>query len=82
MILVHYGNYWDKQDANFVSDYLVIYETSAKSKKNLEGHYPNHDVSGCAFTAEPQCMGTLLWVSYVPVKLVTGFINLSKVHPR
>ena len=47
---VDYNNYWDNQDPDEVTEVCTeLYEVAGKCEENLDGYYPNRDVTGCGF---------------------------------
>ena len=57
---VGYVNYWDAEDTNTVTKACSPpYKMATKCKQDLDGYYPNYDVTGCALVSELWGVGLL-----------------------
>jgi len=57
---VDYENYWDGEEEAAVTEACAgLYANAAKCERDLDGYFPDRDLTGCEFLAELQSTGQL-----------------------
>lgn len=71
---VDYNNYnYQNQEADEPTEVCTdLYEMAGKCEENLDGYYPNRDVTGCGFISNLKSEGIHLPNANVPAKVLAG----------